>query len=238
MKERIEVGATVEATDGRVGIVETVVTDPDTGTPDVLMIRGQSGASFEVPTGLVDGRSTAREVYLTAPLATLSESATVVRTETGQLAAGDRLIVPIREEVLVPTTRPVDLGAVRVHTRTETVPVEATVDVARDQVAVERVKVDRTVDAMPEPRYEGETLIVPVIEEVLITEKRLILREEIRITRRRVSEPVTVRETVRHEVIELEDPTGERVRVAGGKVDRVKTASPETAGAAGDLPLS
>jgi len=35
-----------------------------------------------------------------------------------------------------------------------------------------------------ETRYEGDTMIIPILEEVLVVEKRLLLREEIRITRR------------------------------------------------------
>jgi stress response protein YsnF len=32
-------------------------------------------------------------------------------------------------------------------------------------------------------RYEGDTLIIPVIEEVLVVEKKLLLKEEVHITK-------------------------------------------------------
>ena len=54
-----------------------------------------------------------------------------------------------------------------------------------DEVAVERVPVNRIVDQMPETRQEGDVLIVPVVEEVLMVQKRLLLKEEVRIQRRR-----------------------------------------------------
>jgi uncharacterized protein (TIGR02271 family) len=54
-------------------------------------------------------------------------------------------------------------------------------------VEIERVPQNRPVDAVSPPREEGGTLVVPVYEEVLVVEKRLVLREEIRI-RRRASE--------------------------------------------------
>jgi hypothetical protein len=47
------------------------------------------------------------------------------------------------------------------------------------------VQIDRIVAEPPVQRQEGDTLILPVVEEVLVVEKRLMLREEIRITRRR-----------------------------------------------------
>ena len=50
---------------------------------------------------------------------------------------------------------------------------------------IERVKVERLVTEPVSQRQEGDTLILPVVEEVLVLEKRLMLREEIRITRKR-----------------------------------------------------
>jgi stress response protein YsnF len=52
-------------------------------------------------------------------------------------------------------------------------------------VDVQRVRVDRPIDHVPPVRVEGDTTIVPVVEEVLVVEKRLILREEVRLTARR-----------------------------------------------------
>jgi stress response protein YsnF len=57
-------------------------------------------------------------------------------------------------------------------------------------------------------RQEGDTLIVPLAEEVLVVEKRVFVREEVRITRRReqVREPQQV--PVRREdvVVERTEP--------------------------------
>ena len=58
---------------------------------------------------------------------------------------------------------------------------------------------------VPNIRHEGDTMIIPVVEEVLVTEKRLVLREEVRVTRRQRFDTVAVRDTVRREVIEVED---------------------------------
>ena len=50
---------------------------------------------------------------------------------------------------------------------------------------IERVPVDRLVDAPIPVRYEGDTTIVSVIEERVVVERRLVLVEEVRVTRRR-----------------------------------------------------
>ena len=117
----------------------------------------------------------------------------------------ERLTVPLHEEVLEPHVRPVETGRVRIHKRVESSPVELTVEAARDEVTIERVPVDRMVDAAPEPRQEGDTLIIPVVEEIVVTETRLVVREEVRITRRRVTDQIPIQTTVRREVLDIDE---------------------------------
>lgn len=101
---------------------------------------------------------------------------------------GEQIVVPVVEEELRVGKRVVETGRVRV---TKTVSEhEEVVDqpLMREEYDVERVVVDEFVDGPVGPRYEGETLIVPVLEEVLVVEKRLVVREELRLTRRRTEE--------------------------------------------------
>lgn len=65
-----------------------------------------------------------------------------------------------------------------------------------DDVSVERVPVNRIIDGPMDTRHEGDTTIIPVLEEVVTVQKRLLLREEVRITRRR-----TVLREPRHIVV-------------------------------------
>ena len=59
----------------------------------------------------------------------------------------------------------------------------------RENCDIKRVPMKRLLDKPAEPRQEGDTLIVPLMEEVLVLEKRLLLREELHITRRREQNP-------------------------------------------------
>ena len=70
-------------------------------------------------------------------------------------------------------------------------------DVEHGQLSVERVAVERAVSQAPEPRQEGDTLIVAVVEERLVVEKRLFVIEELRITRTSTTEHVSRTEMVR-----------------------------------------
>ena len=74
-----------------------------------------------------------------------------------------------------------------------------------EDVDVERVPVNRILDGPVQSRQEGDTTVIPVVEEVITIQKRLLLREEVRITRRRTQ----VREPRRVLV------DGEQTRVVG-----------------------
>lgn len=92
------------------------------------------------------------------------------------------------EERVEVRTEARETGRVEARTVTDTVeePVEA--DGWRETVDVEHVPIGREVDAVEPPREEGGVTVIPVYEEVLVIRKQLVLREEVRLTRRR--EPV------------------------------------------------
>jgi stress response protein YsnF len=81
-------------------------------------------------------------------------------------------------------------GRVRVSTETDVREEIARATLEGEVVDVVRVPVDRPIEAMPTVRTEGDLIIVPVVEEVLFVEKRLVLKEEIHIRRRRTQDVV------------------------------------------------
>jgi uncharacterized protein (TIGR02271 family) len=98
----------------------------------------------------------------------------------------EQAVIPVMQEELAIGTRRVETGSgVRVHKSVEEHEARIDEPLTKEEVEVERVTVDRPVEGPVAVRYEGETMIVPVVEEVLFVEKRLVLKEEIRITRRR-----------------------------------------------------
>ena len=50
-----------------------------------------------------------------------------------------------------------------------------------EQIQVEHIPIGTFVERAPATRREGDTLIIPCVEEVAIVEKRLRVREEIRV---------------------------------------------------------
>jgi stress response protein YsnF len=59
-----------------------------------------------------------------------------------------------------------------------------------DDVEVRRVPVNRVVSEAPGIRRSGDTVIVPVVEEEIVVTKRLVVKEEIHLIRRRSKERV------------------------------------------------
>ncbi|GGC19059.1 YsnF/AvaK domain-containing protein [Pseudoduganella buxea] len=92
--------------------------------------------------------------------------------------------VPVSREEVEVTTRVVDTGrGVRVSKSVTEHPEEVRETLWQEEVDVRRVPVDRVVAEAPPSRYEGDVLVVPVLEEILVIEKRYRIREELHITR-------------------------------------------------------
>ncbi|CAN5389378.1 hypothetical protein BH11ARM2_BH11ARM2_23870 [soil metagenome] len=105
------------------------------------------------------------------------------------------LRLELAEERPVVSKKEVETGLVRVSLNTETRE-EAVRTVLREtRVEIERVPIGRFVESVPPMREEEGVLIVPVMEEVVVTRLRLV--EEVRIRRveheRDHAETVTLR---------------------------------------------
>lgn len=103
--------------------------------------------------------------------------------------------IPIHEERLVVGARTVESGKVSVATTVTEHDETVEMLLRKQELSVSRVAVGRVVEKAPEVRRDGDTLIVPVMEEILVVEKRLVLREEIHI--RTTSHEELASETVR-----------------------------------------
>jgi len=116
----------------------------------------------------------------------------------------DLVVIPVIEETLEVRKRAVDVGGVRVRKNVQER--EQTVDetLLREEVQVERVPMNRVLDGPVEPRQEGDTLVIPVVEEVLVIEKRLVLKEEIRVTKTRRTESDSQRYVLQKETVVIE----------------------------------
>ena len=120
----------------------------------------------------------------------------------------DELRILIVEEQLSVGRKRTETDRVRVRTvvDTEDVIVEDLLRVGR--LDVTRVAVDREVAQAPEPYRDGDTLVIPVVEERLVIEKRLFVVEELRVTSSSQDEAVSIPMSLRRTraVVERDDP--------------------------------
>ena len=89
--------------------------------------------------------------------------------------------IPVIEEAVVVDKHSVVTGRVRVRTITEFVDDVAHATLEKQKIEIQRVPIDQVVDTPPSVRTEGDITIIPVLEEVLVVEKRLLLKEELHI---------------------------------------------------------
>jgi uncharacterized protein (TIGR02271 family) len=130
---------------------------------------------------------------MSAAVGTTPESTRLARLEKGIMAQEPaEETIPLVEEELSIGKRQVTTGRVRVQTRVEEVEEIARVDLHEDEVEVERVPIDRPIESAPAIRTEGEVTIIPIVEEVVVVEKRLVLKEELHVRRRRRTETVEI----------------------------------------------
>ena len=98
------------------------------------------------------------------------------------------LVIPLAEERVSTARRQVETGRVRVTTRVEEREQLVREELARDEVEISRVPRGVEISEVPEIAQIGDVTIVPVVEEVLVVEKKLMLVEEIHLSRVRTSQ--------------------------------------------------
>lgn len=123
----------------------------------------------------------------------------IAPAELNQATEAVAVMPVVREEIKIEKT-PVE--SERVIVRVVPTKHRQLVDVplVQEQIEVERVPMNRFVEHPVPVREEGQVTIIPVMEEVLVVEKRLRVKEEIRLIRRK---------SVRHEPHEVELRTEE-----------------------------
>jgi uncharacterized protein (TIGR02271 family) len=112
-------------------------------------------------------------------------------------------IAVVEETAVVDKLRKVT-GIIRA--RTETHEDTAIVDepLLAEQVTIERVPMDRWIDHPVSVRQEGDTTIIPVVEEVVVLEKRLKLVEEVRVTKKQIARHEPQNVTLRRQKVVVE----------------------------------
>jgi stress response protein YsnF len=182
-KDHSEVGALEEADDSQ------------------LMIRLADGRHARVAredlAPLADGT-----VLLKTPLEQLNMIPEPPPVQTVNAVSVQGVIPRVEEQVHVDKVEKT-IGNVRVRIVPSEREQSVSVPVTETRADVRRVAIGRIVDGPPAVREEGDVMIIPVLEEVLVVEKKLLLREEIHVTRSQTTRVEEHRVTLRSERAEI-----------------------------------
>ncbi len=217
--------STLQAIDqnGVRGTLDLTVIPPQGSDSRLVLVRFENGRSV-----FIDGKAFAERepgvFFYPGSFEALTKTEAVANVgkinESGSVNA-ERLVVPILAEQLKISKEKVITGGVRIHKtvseRTETV----NEPILQEQIEIERVAINSFVTEPPQVRYEGDVIIVPLLEEVLVVEKRLVLREEVRISKR--SETIHRPQQI---VLRREEATLERIKPGGAQAQNA-VAMPE-----------
>ena len=119
----------------------------------------------------------------------------------------DELRVQRSEEELLAGTRERVAGSVKVRKRVRNYRERVEVPTRREEVSVEQVPVSGEAS---EAQIGADEVIVPVVEDEVVVQKKPVVKEEIRVRKDVVHEQQIVEEDVRREEVDIEDDTRRR----------------------------
>lgn len=202
-------GASILFEDGLRGTLQSNVPDTD-GRVEVLLSDGRHAlvstdcleerpdGSYYLPLATAAGdceKSTASD--------TVEGTIGVNATPNAEAAIGSRIIMVAEERVDI-QKRPIEIARVRVTKSVETREEVVDVPLEREEISIERVVIDRFVTSPPPVRYEKDVVVISVVEEVLVVEKRLRVKEEVRVITRRVHTTESRAVTLRSEKVHVD----------------------------------
>ncbi|MES2734376.1 MAG: YsnF/AvaK domain-containing protein [Bacteroidota bacterium] len=121
----------------------------------------------------------------------------------GNQAPGEQSrVIPVIEEQIKVDKKVIDSGIVRITKSVSEHEESVNMALDHEEIKVERIALNQYVETAPDVRYEGDTMVIPVLREVMV--KRLLLVEELRVTKH-TSQIVTTQEvTLRKEEVVVE----------------------------------
>ena len=100
----------------------------------------------------------------------------------------EEVVIPVVEEEVTAGVKAVKTGSVRVDKHVDKRIRRVHAPLLHEDVEVRHVPMNRVVTEAPRVRRKGDTVIVPIVEEELVVTKRLVLKEEIHLIKRRTKD--------------------------------------------------
>lgn len=118
--------------------------------------------------------------------------------------SGEKMIVPVLEEEVKITKKVIDTATVHLSKTVDESTETFEIPLSTEEIVVKRIPKNELVDIAPAAsRYEGDVMIIPVLKEVVVTEKRIMLVEEIHVSKLKTEKTETVEVVVRKEEVNV-----------------------------------
>lgn len=128
----------------------------------------------------------------------------------------DAMTIPVIEERVQVEKRMVEKGVVKIIKTVSEQEVPINIPLLQEEHDIQRVPVNEYVDTPPPPiRYEGDTMIIPIVQEVMVVQKRLMVVEELHITKN-----ITQTHDVQHVNLRKEEIRVERMSPDSADAER------------------
>ena len=115
-----------------------------------------------------------------------------------------KIVIPVIQEQLLVGKKMVETGKVYISKKVYEEEFIQNEPVTSEEVIVERKEINQYIDvAPPAVRQEGDVTIISVIKEVLVVEKRLMLVEELHVTKHKRTDSAVIKEMLRREEINV-----------------------------------
>ena len=125
----------------------------------------------------------------------------------------DHAILPVIQEFVRVQKETIETGRVIASKTVKNEVEDVSMTLDTDDVTIERVPIGEYIESgTPESRYEGDMLIIPVVKEELVIEKRLVLVEEIRIRKRTLQTEFSEQVTLRKEEVDVKHEKSNEVK--------------------------
>lgn len=187
----LSIGMPVEALDGPIGSIASIprVDLGDVTSPaDIIVLANEENAGpgveefLRVPREMI-GRIDRGVVYVNVDRQQVPRASAAVTATHRLKDNGEKLTIPVSEEVVDVQPRIVERGHLHIRKKVDEFLDERTVRLLHHSVEVERVPIDEVIPEPIEPYMDGDVYVVPVIEEEVIIQRRLRLKEELRVHR-------------------------------------------------------
>ncbi|WP_018615551.1 YsnF/AvaK domain-containing protein [Segetibacter koreensis] len=115
-----------------------------------------------------------------------------------------KITIPVVEEQVKVSKEVIETARVTLSKKVNESTESFEIPLTQEEIVIKRIPKNELIDTMPAAqRYEGDVMIIPVLKEVAVIEKRIMLVEEIHISKLKTEKTETRDVTVRKEEVNV-----------------------------------